>query len=188
MPSTISHIITGTSLGYFLYNKPTNLRFWIILIFCSIAADFDVIGFKFGVKYADFWGHRGFFHSLSFALLLAIVAAIFLNKKMPVFSAKNYWYLLFVLCTVTALHTILDGFTSGGLGMAYLSPFDNRRFFFPARPIKVSPIGIKEFFSQWGYNVLRSEAYWLWIPSGALVFVKIVSRQIKKKRPPDTTI
>jgi len=33
----------------------------------------NVIGFRFGIRYADFWGHRGFAHSLLFAALLALV-------------------------------------------------------------------------------------------------------------------
>ena len=35
---------------------------------CTIVPDFDVIGFAFGVSYGDVLGHRGFTHSLLFAV------------------------------------------------------------------------------------------------------------------------
>jgi inner membrane protein len=47
---------------------------------------------------------------------------------------------------VKASHGILDAMTDGGLGVAFFSPFDDTRCFFPFRPIKVSPIGLS-FFS-----------------------------------------
>lgn len=36
--------------------------------------DLDVVGFTFGMKYADFLGHRRFTHSLVFAAILASLA------------------------------------------------------------------------------------------------------------------
>ena len=45
--------------------------------------DADVIGFRFGISYADAFGHRGFSHSLAFALLMGCagfgVAPLFLH-------------------------------------------------------------------------------------------------------------
>jgi len=39
---------------------------------------------------------------------------------------------------VTASRGALDAMTDGGLGIAFFAPFDNRRYFFPFRSIKVS--------------------------------------------------
>ena len=77
----------------------------------------------------------------------------------------------------------MDAFTSGGLGIALLAPFDNHRYFFPYTPIKVSPIGISAFFSDWGIRVLISEFKWVWLPvTGFLVLFKILKRAVLKKR------
>ena len=38
----------------------------------SLLPDADVIGFRFGVRYEDTWGHRGATHSLTFALGVGI--------------------------------------------------------------------------------------------------------------------
>ena len=43
----------------------------------AMLPDADVIGFSFGVRYADAWGHRGATHSLAIALIgAAAVTAI----------------------------------------------------------------------------------------------------------------
>jgi len=51
---------------------------------CSVMPDLDVIGFRFGIRYGDFWGHRGFTHSLLFAALLATpMAFIGFWRRLP---------------------------------------------------------------------------------------------------------
>jgi inner membrane protein len=58
--------------------------------------------------------------------------------------------------------------TNGGLGVAFFAPFQNDRYFFPWRPIQVSPIGVASFFSEWGLRVVRSELQWVWLPSAII--------------------
>lgn len=74
-----------------------------------------------------------------------------------------------------ASHGLLDAFTNGGLGIAFFSPFDPRRYFFPWRPVQVSPIGMA-FFGRWGLRVLRSEVVWIWLPLAALVGAVLLCR------------
>jgi inner membrane protein len=62
--------------------------------------------------------------------------------------------------------------TSGGLGVAFFSPWDNTRYFLPWRPIKVSPIGIENFFSEWGWKVIKSEL--VWIGLSAIIYIIIM--------------
>jgi inner membrane protein len=50
------------------------------------------------------------------------------------------------------------------LGVAFFSPFDPRRYFFPWRPILVSPIGVGGLFSVRAMRVLWSEIPWIWVP------------------------
>ncbi len=56
---------------------------------------------------------------------------------------------------------MLDATTNGGLGIAFFSPFDLDRYFLPWRPLQVSPIGLGAFFSDWGWEVIKSEAMWV---------------------------
>ena len=83
---------------------------------------------------------------------------------------------LFVyLFLCTASHGVLDALTDGGLGVAFLSPFDTSRYFFAARPVAVSPIGINALFSEKAFHVLASEVQWIWLPTIAgLLIVRML--------------
>jgi len=96
-------------------------------------------------------------------------------RDVELFSIRWFFYFIFFFL-LGASHGILDAFTNGGLGIALLSPFDDARYFFPWRPIMVSPISVLAFFSKWGYMVIKSEVLWIWLPSLLMV---IVSRLIR---------
>jgi inner membrane protein len=121
----------------------------------AILPDLDVAAFALGIPYEHPLGHRGFTHSILFALLYAAAAALLLRVRLP----------FLFLCTVS--HTLLDALTDGGLGVAFFSPFSNERYFFPWTPIRVSPIGTS-FFSPRGLETLGSELVWVWVPCIAL--------------------
>ena len=125
----------------------------------AVLPDLDALGFFAGVPYASLLGHRGLTHSLAFALLLAGCAALFAQRL----EARKGWGFAFVfLCS--ASHGLLDALTDGGLGVAFLSPFSSQRFFFPWRPIPVSPIGVSEIFSSYGIHLFASEIALVWLP------------------------
>jgi inner membrane protein len=134
---------------------------------CSVVPDLDVIGFHFGIPYGDFWGHRGFTHSLVFAAILASAAVLIVfRREEPGLGRFPLWMYFFL---ATASHGLLDAMTDGGLGVAFLSPFNNTRYFLPWTPIRVSPIGVSRFFSPRGLEVMRSELLWIWLPAGLLL-------------------
>ncbi len=132
---------------------------------CAVLPDLDVIGFGYGIQYGDLWGHRGLTHSLAFAALLSagLVALLYGRESGAVRRGMG---LYLFLCT--ASHGMLDALTDGGLGVAFFSPFDPTRYFFPFRPVAVSPIGVREFFDEQGLAVLVSEVTWIWLPAGLL--------------------
>jgi inner membrane protein len=163
MASAFSHAVTALSIGTCFYRPQVSKRVWVAGALCSILPDIDVIGFRFGIHYGDFWGHRGFTHSLVFAALLASIATAMLTRRGIVGIRR---FLLFAyLFLATASHGVLDAMTNGGLGVAFFSPFDNTRYFLPWRPIRVSPISVHRFFSGRGYAVLQSELLWIWLPA-----------------------
>ena len=136
--------------------------------------DIDVIGFSFGIQYGDMFGHRGFTHSLFFAALIGLVAANALTRSSSKTNSLGVggWQLgigaLWAwFAAVTMSHGVLDAMTNGGRGIAFFAPFSNHRYFFPWRPIQVSPIGAG-FFSARGLSVLVSEARWIWLPSAII--------------------
>jgi inner membrane protein len=149
---------------------------------CSALPDLDVIGLYFGIQYSDVWGHRGMTHSVVFAALLAgILVGVWYRSRPAAGMAGLFLY--FFLCT--ASHGVLDAMTNGGLGVAFFSPFDTTRYFFPLRPVLVSPIGVSEFFTEYGVRILASEAIWIWVPSClAFLVLRVVQRLWTTKSVP----
>jgi inner membrane protein len=51
------------------------------------------------------------------------------------------------------------------MGVAFFSPFWKKRFIFKRGPIKVSPMSVEAFCSNYGIEVLKSEYVYIWGPS-----------------------
>jgi len=180
MASLFGHTFAAYALGKGFSKEFHTKKFWILGMLCAVLPDADVIGFPFGIAYESFWGHRGFSHSLVFALLFGVLITILFYKKHLVSKSGIVFVLYFSICT--ASHGILDAMTSGGLGIAFFSPFDTTRYFFPWRPIQVSPIGASKFFSIWGIKVLLSELIWIGIPASIYILVITFVRRKNEKR------
>jgi inner membrane protein len=164
MASLITHAAVAAALGQAAPAEDrADARFWAAAVFCACAPDLDVAGFRFGVQYGDLWGHRGLTHSLLFAAVFGLFAA----APFRPWRRRGGWRLPALLTLIAASHGFLDAFTDGGLGVAFFSPFDRTRYFFPWRPVRVSPLGAR-FFSRAGVDVLLSEARWMWLPALAL--------------------
>lgn len=173
MASAISHAAAALALGsLFRWNHPP-LRYWTAGVFCAVVPDADSIGFALGIRYGDLLGHRGLSHSLLFAALLAPVLAFTLFRaEMRADAAAAAIAKRIRLCAylflAAASHGLLDAITNGGLGVAFLSPFDPTRYFFPFRPVEVSPINVARFLRGRGLDVLASELKWIILPALAL--------------------
>ena len=138
----------------------------------SILPDVDALGFAAGIPYGHTFGHRGLTHSLFFAVCLGLLGVPF-AKWLGVSPVGAFAFLF----ASVASHGLLDAMTTGGLGVAFWSPFSNERYFLPWRVILVSPIGIEPFISRRGLEVLRSELLWIWAPSTALALVGSLLRR-----------
>ncbi len=160
MPTVLSHPAPLLCLGFACGRAMISWRLLLAGVVCSVLPDLDVIGFRLGVAYADALGHRGLSHSLLFALGAGLLAAL----AAPLLRSGRMAAFLFCAGGVLT-HIALDALTNGGLGVALLWPVSDARYFFPWRPIAVSPLSIRGFLSGRGLEVLRSEALWVWLPS-----------------------
>ena len=159
MPTILTHPAVALGLSPFFRRALPGKRWIAAGALLTVLPDFDTIGFVFGVRYGDLLGHRGLTHSLAFAAAAALAFSAFARER-----RGAVWLYLF-LCA--ASHGMLDAFTDGGLGVAFFAPFDDTRYFFPWRPIEVSPIGAG-FFSARAAEVLRSELLWVLAPCAIL--------------------
>jgi inner membrane protein len=160
MCTVITHPAIPIALSVLLPAETASSSLLLAGCACSVIPDLDVIGFHYGIKYADMFGHRGFTHSIFFAAALAVATTVgfFQECGSP---AVVFWFLF----VSTLSHSILDALTDGGLGVGFFAPFNNRRYFFSCRPIKVAPIGIGGFFTRRGGAALLSELWWVWLPA-----------------------
>jgi inner membrane protein len=169
MASIFGHVAASTALGYSLFPSQTRTVTLMMAGFCAFAPDLDVLAFRYGIPYESQWGHRGWTHSVFFALIFGVLMAELLRLIYPKSQAGWRTALFFILCTLS--HPLLDMLTNGGRGCALWWPFSHERIFFPYRPILVSPMGIGGFFSEWGLRVLLSELFWIGLPALGLVLL-----------------
>lgn len=178
MPSLITHTAVPIAIACAAGTRRVPPRLLAAAMAASILPDADVIGFSFGIHYADVFGHRGFFHSPVFALLASLFTAALAWRRLGTSRLSVFGVLFLSLVS----HGVLDAATSGGLGIAFLSPFSNHRSFLPWHPIAVSPFGLGQFFGSWGLRVIRSEFLWVWVPCLAVALAGICVRNYISRR------
>ncbi len=159
MPTIFSHPAVAL-----LRPRDTPTRVTVAAVIAAILPDVDSLGFRYGIPYGSPYGHRGFTHSIVFALASAALLTLITRR-----DRRTFAFLFF--CAVS--HPLLDALTNGGRGVALLWPFNNHRFFAPWRPIKVSPI------ARLDPAVLWSEVKWVWLPA---IVARILLRSRSRAR------
>ena len=175
MPTVMTHGLVGVGLGVLYTRRKVPPMFWLATAGLTMLPDLDVWAFRLGIPYEAPFGHRGFSHSLVFALVAGAAAAALLARSLGT-RFLDLWGFFFL---ATASHGLLDAFTNGGAGVAFFWPLDNARYFFPWRPIRVSPIG-RHFFGAEGVETLLSEARWVWLPTFAVVGPVLLYRRLRR--------
>jgi inner membrane protein len=171
MASLLTHPAPALALAAACGTKIIAPRLAVAMVIAAVLPDLDVIGFSYGVQYASILGHRGFSHSLLFALALGLLAFV----AAPLLKATRGIAFLAVFGAVIS-HIILDAATTGGLGVAVFWPVDETRYFLPWRPIEVSPFSLRRFFSPRGLTILLSELRWVWGPCAVFALAGILLR------------
>jgi inner membrane protein len=177
MPTVFSHAACAAIAGKGFFKKPVSFRFWLLTVVCAIIPDSDVIGFSLGAARGGIFSHRGFTHSIAFAVLFGSFTAFIAHKFLKTGLSFARLAVFFSLATLS--HPFFDMLTDGGSGVALFAPFSNERFFFPWRPIEASPIGLR-FFSGRGLAVILSELVWVWLPAAAILILSLIVRKIRK--------
>jgi inner membrane protein len=180
MPTAFTHAAVALAANIALPSQNRRPRLAALAVVCAVVPDLDILGFFFGLPYGHLLAHRGFFHSpfFNFVVAFAIMGAYFRDVK----TCSPRWFRLFLhLLFVGASHGLLDALTNGGLGVAFLAPFDSTRFFLPWTPIPVSPIRVRSFLSPWGWEVLKSELLWVWVPCFSAAWLARMVRGLPPK-------
>ncbi len=172
VPTPFTHAAVPLALAAGLGPRLVPPRLAAAGVLASVLPDVDVIAFRLGIPYSASFGHRGATHSLAFALLVALAAAVFPAKL----GASRRATFALVLAAA-ASHPLLDALTNRGLGVALLWPLSDERFFSPVAPIHVAPISAYRLFTPRAVRVFGSEARWVWAPCALLAGTAWVVRR-----------
>lgn len=173
MASVFGHGTLAYTLAKLIDSKTSKLLL-VLAIGSAILPDIDVLAFNFGIPYGHTFGHRGFTHSICFALIWALLLAFTIGKQ-----RKGIFFIVLFFSSLS--HGLLDALTTGGKGVGFFIPFSDARYFFPWRHIKVSPIGISRFFSEWGKQVIISELKYIVLPCLLVLLFLYLFKRLKKR-------
>jgi inner membrane protein len=176
MATIYTHAAVGLGLGYLFARRRQPALFWALAGFLPVVPDLDVFS---DASYGTMLGHRGFTHSLCFALAVGLAVAVLTFRYFRV----NFWDLLGFFFVVTSSHGILDAFTNGGYGIPFFWPFDRHRFG-PWGPIQVADIGF-EFPDRRASRSIRTELLFVWLPLTILMGLVACYRWQRQRRSPN---
>lgn len=165
MPTPISHAAVGFAIAAWTQPGTPTPRVCIAAAACAALPDIDVIGGALHISHASLFGHRAITHSITFALVGAMVASIAFfhgNRRIA-----------FVLALALLSHGCLDAFSTYSLGVEFFAPFSQQRFHFPWTPLRTGSEGL--------VDQLMQEAIFVLLPAVLLGWVGI---KIRRRAPP----
>lgn len=173
MATDYTHALVGLALAKVTTARTRPVSFWVLAGLLPVVPDLDAFS---PAAYGSPWGHRGFTHSLLFALGLGLAAAGLTFRHFRV----RFWPLLGLLFAAAASHGVLDALTTGGFGIPFFWPFSDRRFG-PYGPIHVADIAF-ELPDPRTSRAVRDELLYVWLPSAVLVGLVVASRRLRRGR------
>lgn len=177
MPTAFTHAFSGAAISLLAPRQFRGPKLTLSLAAIAALPDLDVIAFRFGIPYAHPLGHRGFSHSLTFAVLLALFLPPLLYRQASLLSSAGLG-LFCVFLAAVASHGLFDAFTDAGLGVGFFVPFSSDRFFFPWRPLLTSPLSIQTFFQGHAIPIVKNELLWVWTPVSLLTVAALAIRRL----------
>ena len=127
MPSPIAHAVSGYAVTKLLEPQSNRGLYKFPLLcygsFVAIAADIDFLP----KLIAGIDMHRGFTHSLAFAIVFSLVVNRCITEKTR-FARLKYLRAFILTFILYCSHLVLDFFTQGGSGLPLLWPLSTNTF------------------------------------------------------------
>jgi inner membrane protein len=168
-----THAVAGLGLAYLAARRPMRWPFWVLAALLPMVPDLDVVS-TYPSKSP--WGHRGFTHSLVFALWLGALAASLTFR----YLRTSFGWPTAVFFVVTASHGLLDALTRAGEAIPFFWPSTTRYGSW-------GPMPLPDIAFEWPdprrSRALRSEMLWVWLPTAGVVALVMAYRRLKRGRP-----
>jgi inner membrane protein len=171
MATDYTHAVVGLGLARLYANKPMPWAYWGLAFVLPVLPDLDVFS---TAAYGTWLGHRGFTHSLLFALSLGVVVA---GLTFRYFRA-NWWSLAALFFLMIASHGLLDAATSGGENVPLFWPLAGRYGNWGLIP--VSDIALDLPDPRYSHAI-RAELLRIWLPMALLVGTVMGYRRLKRR-------
>ena len=178
MATIYTHAVVGFGISQ-LY-VPGRRRWLYGAMAAALAVVPDLDSFS-SAAYGSILGHRGFTHSLAFALWTGLLAASLCFR----FLGASFWLLSAIFFAVIASHGLLDAMTRGGADIPFFWPAGDERYG-NWGPLPVSDLGF-QLPDPRRSRALQSELLWIWLPTTLLVVALAIYRHIRRRkmgRPP----
>ena len=182
---SITHIVIGASVGEIFVGKQLRRKaLWWGMVAQSLP-DIDFIASFWKSPAEDLLAHRGFTHSLLFALIASVFCALLAEKmhRKHDISLKN-WMIFFGV--QICIHLFLDSMNAYGTGL--LEPFSHQRFSFNVLFVA------DPFFSIWAalaliavfiFRTHKNKTHWAIIAlsmSGAYLLYAVANKLVAEQK------
>ena len=152
--ATYLHFAPAVALAVALGPRRVGWRLMVAGAVCGVMPDLDFLSIKMGFdRYSGTYGHRGFTHSLGFALLIGLVGALW-----PADGWRRRLGRGAFLALCTASHPLLDSLFDVGICSAWLWPLDGARHCLDWRPVPMRGIAL------FGAQRFMLELQWVGLP------------------------
>src|SRR5205823_1797379 len=157
MTTIYTHAVAGLGIAAVAMPRRLAWPYWCAAALLPVLPDLDTLSLS---PYNSVWGHRGFTHSMAFALAAGLGAAALTGW----YLRTGFWYLAVVFFVVTASHGLLDMATYGANGVALWWPVSDVRLgseswgFIPAADISL------DWPDPRRSRALQAELLYVWLP------------------------
>jgi len=180
MATIFSHPIPVLAVAAACGPKYIPPRLAVAMLIASVLPDIDMIGYALDYHYPSHFAHRGFTHSLIFALavgLLALATAPHMKTKRVI--------AFFAVLLATLSHSFLDALGGGWYGVPLFWPFDEARYNLPWPSFISSCLSCwnppRLFSTWWADRFIRIELLTVWTPCAIFALAGFLFRRAARK-------
>lgn len=166
--ATYLHFAPALALAVAIGPQRIGWRLALAGAVCGVMPDADMLLYVLHIDdYGGTYGHRGFTHSIGFALLVGALGAALAGRR----PGRSRWLTAAYLALCTASHPLLDGLIDRGICNAWLWPLDGARHCLPWRPVPMRGVPL------FGLERLLQELRWIGLPLALLAGAGVVLRR-----------
>lgn len=171
-----THAVAGIGIAQLYRPRRHAWLYWLLAGLLPLIPDFDVFS---TAPYGSSLGHRGFTHSILFALWIGFFAASLTFRILR----ANFWLLGCIFFAAVASHGLLDAMTRGGADIPFFWPATDGRFG-NWGPLPLSDLAFA-LPDPRRSRALRTEMLAIWLPTAVwIIGVQLIRRARKNDTDP----